>query len=271
MFSKKIEINLDKKDDIIHLEPISDIHIGHAGFDEDLYRKRIAAICRDKNRYTFFGGDALDAITTYDKRFNPDMSLEHDIDNQRQRWQTLTQKLFDIHKEQVGKKNGNEKVWGFYQGNHDYKIPQISRAYLENTMCNPNGLTFMGSRGVLGLEIQYNKKILSQWSILFIHGSGGGKPERMMEQMKHNAYHDVFLCGHLHQKRYQSEIAYDFDWEEGKVWERDIHLGNTGTFCKTLVDDSDGYMDRKNEIIGSRLGTLTLSFNAERGVIHGHV
>ena len=169
MFSKKIEINLDKKDDIIHLEPISDIHIGHAGFDEDLYKKRIAAICRDKNRYTFFGGDALDAITTYDKRFNPDMSLEHDIDNQRQRWQDMSQKLFDIHDSQK-----NEKIWGFFHGNHDYKIPQISRAYLQNTMCTPNNLTFMGSRGVLGLEIKYNKKILAQWSILFIHGSQVG-------------------------------------------------------------------------------------------------
>ena len=117
MFSKKIKIELDKKDDIIHLEPISDIHIGHVGFDEDLYKKRIKAICRDKNRYTFFGGDALDAITTYDKRFNPDMSIEHDVDNQRQRWQDMTQPLIDIHTNQK-----NEKVWGFYHGNHDYKI-----------------------------------------------------------------------------------------------------------------------------------------------------
>ena len=44
MFSKKINIELDKKDDIIHLEPISDIHIGHVGFDEDLYKKRIKHI-----------------------------------------------------------------------------------------------------------------------------------------------------------------------------------------------------------------------------------
>ena len=40
LFSKKIKVNLDKRDDIIHLEPISDIHIGHAGFDEDLYKKK---------------------------------------------------------------------------------------------------------------------------------------------------------------------------------------------------------------------------------------
>ena len=76
MFSKKVTIQLQKQDDIIHLEPLSDIHVGHAGFDKELYESRIKDITRDNNRYTLFMGDQLDAITTYDKRFNPDMSTE---------------------------------------------------------------------------------------------------------------------------------------------------------------------------------------------------
>ena len=32
----------------------------------------------------------------YDKRFNPDTSVEHDIDNQREKWQDLTQRLIDV-------------------------------------------------------------------------------------------------------------------------------------------------------------------------------
>ena len=39
VFAKKWSIELEKKDDVIHLEPLSDIHIGHAGFDEELYKK----------------------------------------------------------------------------------------------------------------------------------------------------------------------------------------------------------------------------------------
>ena len=108
MFSKKIIIELEKKDDIFHLEPLGDIHIGHSGFDERLYKSRIKAIAKAKNRYTIFMGDQIDAITVYDKRFNPDMSLEHDIDNQRETFQELTQPLFDAHK-----KSKNEKVWGW--------------------------------------------------------------------------------------------------------------------------------------------------------------
>ena len=57
VFAKKWNIELEKKDDIVHLEPLSDIHIGHAGFDEELYKKRIKAIAKDKHRYTLFLGD----------------------------------------------------------------------------------------------------------------------------------------------------------------------------------------------------------------------
>ena len=197
MFSKKIKIELEKKDDIFHLEPLGDIHVGHAGFDEDLYKSRVKAIAKQKNRYTIFMGDQIDAITVYDKRFNPDMSLEHDIDNQRKKFQELTQPLFDAHK-----KSDNEKIFGLMHGNHEYKIPQISRAYLENLFCRPNEVEFLGAKCYIALEVRYNKKILAQWEIMAMHGSGGGQPERMFKQMKTDNYMDIFMCGHLHQKRY---------------------------------------------------------------------
>lgn len=271
MFSKKVEINLNNRDDTIHLEPLSDIHIGHAGFDEDLYVDRVSAIAVDPDRYTLFLGDQIDAITTFDKRFNPDMSKEHDIDNQRKKWDELTKSLIDVHKDETNVLNGNEKIWGLLHGNHEYKIPQITRSYLENHFCEPHEIDFLGSRAMIGLEIKHEDEILMQLTILAIHGSGGGKPETMFQQMKKNVYADVFLCGHLHQKRYQPEVANDFDFVNGKRWERDIHLVNAGTFCHTLVDNADGYMDRKNEIVYSKVGTATLSINASEGKINGHI
>jgi UDP-2,3-diacylglucosamine pyrophosphatase LpxH len=266
VFAKKWSIELEKKDDIIHLEPLSDLHIGHVGFDEDLYKKRIRAISKNHNRYTIFLGDQLDAITTFDKRFNPDISTEHDIDNQRKTWQTLSQPLIDVHKE-----SNNKKICGLLHGNHEYNIREITRSYIENQFCEPNGIDFLGSRAIIGLEITYKKKILGQWTILAIHGSGGGKPERMFDQMKKNVYADIFLCGHLHQKRYTPEIVNDFDFDTGKRWEREIHLVNAGTFCHTVVDDTDGYMDRKNEIVYGQIGTTTLSIDAFNGKVVGHI
>lgn len=272
MFSKKVVINLAKKDDTIHLEPLSDIHIGHAGFDEKLYKSRIKAITKDPNRFTLFLGDQIDAITTFDKRFNPDMSLEHDIDNQRLKWDQLSYPLIEEHISSLDSGNKkNEKIWGLLHGNHEYKIPQITRSYLENHFTTPNGITFLGSRAMIGVEIKHKNKTLMQLVVLAIHGSGGGKPERMFEQMKKNVYADIFLCGHLHQKRYVPEVANDFDFDTGHRWERDIHLVNAGTFCHTLVDNADGYMDRKNEVVYSHPGTATLSINAQEGKISGHI
>tara|TARA_R110002020_G_scaffold4115_4_gene18454 strand:- start:482 stop:1282 length:801 start_codon:yes stop_codon:yes gene_type:complete len=266
MFSKKIKIELEKKDDIFHLEPLGDIHVGHAGFDEELYKSRIKAISKQKNRYTLFMGDQLDAITVYDKRFNPDMSIEHDVDNQRKQFQELTQPLFDAHG-----KSENEKIWGLMHGNHEYKIHQISRAYLENLFCRPYNIDFLGAKCYIALEVRYKKKILAQWEIMAMHGSGGGQPERMFKQMKTDNYMDVFMCGHLHQKRYIPGEAYQMDFRSGKVWRRPTHSINTGTFCEFLVEGTSGYGDQKNEVMGTPIGTATLSFNAEEEKIVGHI
>jgi hypothetical protein len=266
VFSKKIRIELEKKDDIFHLEPLGDIHVGHAGFNEELYKDRIKAIAKDKKRYTIFMGDQLDAITWYDKRFNPDTSVEHHVDNQRKIWQELSQPLIDAHKEAP-----DEKIWGLLHGNHEYKIREADRPYIENQFCAPNGIEFLGAKCYIALEVRYKKKILAQWEIMAMHGTGGGRPERMFQQMKVDNYMDVFMCGHLHQKRYIPGESYQMDFKTGKVWRRPTHAINTGTFCEFIVEGTSGYGDQKNEISGTPIGTATLSFNAEEEKIVGHI
>ena len=78
------------------MEPLGDIHVGHVGFDKERYLERVRAIARDPDRYTLFMGDQLDAINIYDKRFQPNSVKLHEIDDQRQQWQDLTQELIDI-------------------------------------------------------------------------------------------------------------------------------------------------------------------------------
>lgn len=297
MFSKKVTINLEKKDDIFHLEPLSDIHVGHAGFNKELYQKRIKAITNSDNRYTLFLGDQFDAITTYDKRFNPDMSLIHDVDNQRKLWQKLSKPLLNEHKDRLVeyegkkkvwneqlqkveydecvmwklKKGYNEKIWGLLHGNHEYNIREATRAYLENNLCEPNGLKFLGSRAIIGVEVKYNKKVLRQWIISAIHGSGGGKPETQMEKQRKNHYCDAFISGHLHQKRYTPTGAVGFDFKTGLATKIQVASINAGTFCDGLIEGADGYMDRKAEAEHTMLGTATLTFNAEQDKITGHI
>ena len=282
MYSKKIILDLYqmglKIDSLLHLEPLGDEHFGHIGTDVSLINKAVKRIAKAKNRITLFMGDQLDAINIYDKRYNPDSVLTHEIDDQRQNWQDAHEPIFEIQREARKKWNKfvypitrNEKVLGLLHGNHEYKIRELNKTYIENLMCRPNGLDFIGSRAMLGISIQYKGKVLTEWTVAVMHGTGGGQPETMLRDMKKNWYADVFLCGHLHQKRYHTEIVNDFNWDAGKCEERSIHLANTGSFQATTTDGVDGYMDRKNGLVGGQTGTITMSFDPYSGKVSGHI
>ena len=270
-----------KKDCSIYLESLFDIHYAHIGCDVGLLKRRIKAIVKDPARFTLFGGDQIDAINIYDKRFNPDMVQPtlYDLNNQTAELLEILQPLYDQHLIQKrGSFDGNghnnctnELIWWFLHGNHEYKIRELTRAYLEQHYCKPYKVDFLGSKAVCGLRVKYKKKVLAEWSIASMHGSGGGQPENMFRDMKKNQNADVYLCGHLHQKRYQPEIVLDFDWSTGKPYFRDIHMLNGGTFQNALTLGHDGYMDRKNGFTPTNIGTVTLEFNASEGKITGHL
>ncbi len=297
MFTHKIIINLDKKDDTINLEPLGDIHVGHVGFDKARYLEAVRRIANDPNRYTLFMGDQLDAINIYDKRFQPNSVKLHEIDDQRQQWQDLTQELIDIQlarctndeiaqyeynptdnsmdmikrKIKRVKKGQNPKIWGLLHGNHEYKIKELTEQYLKNNFCYNNGIDFAGAKAYFSLDVKYKGKILGQWSIMAMHGSGGGKPERMLQQMRVGNYMDMFLCGHVHQKYYGEKEVIDMDHDEGKTWGRQVTLANTGTFCHAMTENVSGYMDTKNEVDGSPIGTESISINAYTVKVNGHI
>lgn len=292
------------------MEPLGDIHVGHVGFNKKKYLERVRAIARDPNRYTLFMGDQLDAINIYDKRFQSRSVRLPEIDDQRQQWQDLTKSLIDLQLESCEdveinqieydaesddvektirrikkvKKGENPKIWGLLHGNHEYKIKELTEQYLKNNFCYNNGIDFLGAKAYISLDIRYNEKrskgkkwdtkddeILGHWSIMAMHGSGGGKPEGMLRQMRVGNYMDIFLCGHVHQKYYGEKSVNDIDHETGKVWKRQISLANTGTFCEAMTENVSGYMDTKNEVDGSPIGTATISINALSNKVNGHI
>lgn len=297
VFSKKVVIHLKNRGDTIHLEPLGDIHVGHVGTDTKHYKRRIKAICKDPNRYTLFMGDQLDAINIYDKRFNPDAVTDHEIDGQRQKWQDMTQPLIDqqldrskrvkviqrtydkrtdeVLEDEVNryvlKEGENPKVWGLMHGNHEYKIKELSRTYMENHFCFNNGIDFLGAKCYISLTIMYKKEILLQLSIMAMHGAGGGDPNTMLKQMKQNNYCDIFFCAHLHQKFYKEEEVMDMDHDTGLVEKRPIYLANTGTFCEFMTESVSGYGDQKNQVVGTPIGTATISITAATGKVSGHI
>ena len=61
------------------------------------------------------------------------------------------------------------------------------------------------------------------------------------------------------------------DHKTGKIWNRDIHLANTGTFCEFMTEGVSGYGDTKNQVIGMPIGTATISINAYNNKVNGHI
>ena len=288
MYDKIEIIKLDKlglkRDSSIFYEEITDEQVGNIGCREDKIAKRSKYIRNTPNRFTLFGGDQIDAISPLDRRFNRETEVEFDFDQQRAKWQKLHQALFEVHKKQTIKSTWisspeenykhegiNEKVWGLLWGNHEYKIPYLTKSLIDNQFCKQNQLHFLGAKCMIGLRVMWKNEILHEWSLAIMHGSGGGTVENMFKGMKQNWEADAYFCSHLHQKKIQPEIVYAFDWRTGRVYQKDIILVNTGSFQEPITNDVDGYMDRKNSIIATGVGTSTVEYNGYDGSMKGHL
>ena len=130
----------------------------------------------------------------------------------------------------------------------------------------------MGSRGWIGLQVNYKNEPLRRWKIFSTHGFGSSIGlEKPLEDMKMNNYADVFLMGHLHRKYITSQIVYDFSFSQKQYVEREIWLGNTGTFTNAIIRGRDSWLEHRNRSVHSRPGTITISFDGYNGKISGHL
>jgi len=77
MFCIRKTIELPKKDSIINLRPLGDIHLGNLGCDIEKYMKNIEYIAKHDDYITIGMGDYIDNVMAYangsiDKRWNPE-------------------------------------------------------------------------------------------------------------------------------------------------------------------------------------------------------
>lgn len=271
MFSKLVQIELEKKDDIIHLEGFSDIHMGGTNHLPKLFERRMKAVMDDPNRFTFYGGDMLDAITPKDKRWQEESVTINSLVGQKRAFYDATKDLTDLHKKlkKKSKHNTGKILWGL-AGNHEYNNKEIDQTWIRDFL-DPLDVDYLGSRAIVGFQINWKGKPLRRWKILTTHGFGSSvNVEKPLQDMKVNHYCDVFLMGHLHQKLSKDEYVIDFSFDEGKWVQRKIVLGNTGSFCQTLVDGEDQWFERRNKLVPTSPGTITISFDAYKGDMKHH-
>lgn len=283
MFSKLIKIDLHKlgldQKSQIHLEGFSDIHKGGLNHRADLFEKRMNAVMEDPARFTFYGGDMIDAITPKDKRWQKESVVETSLEQQKIDFYEATKKLTDLHKK-LKKKDGHGKIlWGL-SGNHEYNNREIDQTWIRNFFQGDGiqsdglGVDYLGSRAMIGLEISYKGVPMHRWTILSVHGFGGGSNAYTpLQNLKSNHVADVYLMGHLHQKMTMEEQMVSFSFiKEKEGWtQKKVILGNTGSFTETMLDDYDQWYERRNKLIPSSAGTITISFDAKNGEMHHHI
>jgi len=271
MDSNFINIELENKDDIIHLEVFSDEHYGDPKRDIGLCERREKAVLDDPNRYTAFGGDQFNNIMNWDKRYTIDEGLPMpSLTTEREMWEEHHAELFDEHKGRL-KHGGNPKIWYGLAGNHEYMDKNIDHAWMNN-LFTPKEIKYLGSKGWVGLQVSYKGEPLRRWKMFVAHGFGGGATlERPLQDMKMNNYADVFLMGHLHRKFITQEIVYDYSFAEKDFVERETVLGNTGTFCNSILKGRDSWWEHRNKSVQSRPGTITVSFDAYNGKLSCHL
>ena len=107
MFCIRKTIELPKKDSIINMRPIGDIHLGNLGCDTNEYLKNVKFVA-DREDYIAIGmGDYIDNVMAYangsiDKRWNPEtvdrkmLTTEEQTESFLESWKPIAHKTIGI-------------------------------------------------------------------------------------------------------------------------------------------------------------------------------
>ena len=269
MYSKLVTIELDKIDTILHWENLSDIHIGNANFVDDMFTRRVKAILDDPYRVTSFGGDQLDLILPGDPRFKDEAVTLRTLGEQRDEFDERCEELFKENDYYL-KHYGWEKILYSMWGNHEYK----SRVVTENDekrYWKSKGITFMGSKGFVRLDIQFKGKSLMKKTLFVNHGAGGGTSLKALENLTINTEADVYQMGHLHDPMGVKRDTFYYNDKKGSWDTKEQILVNSGCFTTAIKNNVDQWMEQKgNKLVTSKPGTWTVSFNAYESKVSQH-
>jgi len=265
VFCHQVKIKLDKKDDIIFVRPLGDIHFGNLGCDMNAIQRSIDHVEKTKDCYTIGMGDYIDNVMAWaqggvDKRWNPEtvdrkmLTTEEQIDTFIKLWTPI-----------------KDKTWGLLAGNHEWKT--INQKRFINDFCKPLDLEYLGRLAFLNVQISYNGKILRDFLFCVMHGGyagmmAGGAVNRM-KMISGDFDADIFLMGHSHDLWTRSGTRMEYNKKQNTFDERKILYGNTGSFLHGYSKGIDSYVEI-NPREAKRVGTITITLNAESGKFNAH-
>jgi hypothetical protein len=267
MHAQRIILELDKKDDVIQLRPLGDIHIGNLGCDLEKFQKNIKYILEHENYYTIGMGDYIDNVMAYaggtiDKRWNPEtinratLTTEEQTDKFIKLWKPISEA---------------KKSFGLHAGNHEWKT--INQRRFIKDFCEKLGEKYLGRLSYTCLSFKHNKKIIRDYLILSLHGGyagmlAGGAVNRM-KMFAGDFDFDLALMGHNHDTWTRSGTRLSYDIKTNSPIEKKVLYANTGTFLHGYEKNIDSYVEI-NPREAKRVGTITITFKPDTGEMFSH-
>jgi hypothetical protein len=220
------------------LVPIGDLHLGNSNCDLDHF-KRVIEFVKNEKRCLWIGmGDYADAITSKDKRYDPN-SMDTDYATPDVQYRAVEELFRPIAGKCVGLLDGNHDYQHWLEHGHNYV----------DTMAYNLGVPYLTMDAYIRLVF---KRLHSQCAIEIYahHGwstarSDGAKVNRIEDLALVFPNLDLYLMGHVHLLGSSpSKFQLSVDAGLNIVQKRETFVF-TGSFLKGYVDGTVSYVERK--------------------------
>jgi UDP-2,3-diacylglucosamine pyrophosphatase LpxH len=260
------EIELQKKDDIINLEPLSDIHVGQVNFAKAKFEERLRAIETDPTRYWIGLGDFADAIIAQsglqtDKRFSY-MEVSREFLTPDEQYNKVREYFERI----------KTRGLGLHEGNHDWALADKTGHRYVLELARDLGLPYLGFSAFTLLRFRYNKKIMAQTRIFSGHSYYGGTKVggnlNKLEELMTGFEADIYITGHTHNVIAEKRPVLTID-SRGKLLKVPKIFVSAGSFLESYMEGTDTYPE-KRLLPAKKVGTVTISFHPAAQQVYVH-
>lgn len=211
--------------DRLFFTDVSDLHIGHKGFDEQAFSRLIDMVKQTPDFYLFLGGDSINHANKGSKssQFEENMTAREQIKGKYENGRLVKKGLIQ-YIEPIA-----DRVIGKIDGNHDgTRAQEFNDISPMEWFCDTLQIPYMRDLAILQLVVGQNAYT---HYIHHISGSTGKKMNLNKLQEKGEEFRcDVIWGEHTHRRHYGSEIYVDVDLYNKKPIVREQYFVNAGTF-----------------------------------------
>jgi hypothetical protein len=249
------------------LVPLGDVHFGSSNCDVDAFDEAIEYVRTTPNCLWFGLGDMCECIAPNDKRWHAGGIDERVVNLASQ------DRIGDVYVEKMAAKLAPiaDRLVSYGTGNHEaaflkHYYSDLSLRILDR-IGRSDAYTEWASLTRLAFEDKHHHRFCVR--VYASHGWQGGRMDgaKVNEVRRLMAYvdADIYLQGHSHSKFVIPQTRLDCNQSWTKLVARKVYVAHTGSFLRTLQQDSVGYAEQKGyppTTIGTVKFLLTPNLNA---------